>query len=321
MSHPQRHDFDGALHHVTNRAVGQRPLFEGTRDLRFFLSLVAHAIHRRWCELHAYALLTTHFHLLLRTGERPLAQSMAWIEGQYARWFNVGRRRDGPLVRGRYHSRLVDHPHYLENVVPYIEHNPVSAGLVDRAAGYEWCSAHARARRRPPPWLARDPEIEALAATGAVGADARFILEQEQTTPRTPRDRSAIRDLLDAAEPSVRRWLERRAAVADGSRLDAAVAAPAAIRRSLEAERNLPWLDERSLTALLAARREVLAFCLLEACALTLDAVATHLDLTRSTAQRAAARHRQRIAEDEPCRNWTAALVARAIRETFSPSR
>lgn len=321
MSHPRRHDFDGALHHVNNRALGQRPLFEGTRDLRLFLSLVARAGHRGWCDLLAYALLTTHFHLLLRTRGRPLPQTMAWIEGLYARWFNLGRRRDGPLVRGRYYSRRVDHPQYLATVVPYIEHNPVSAGLVDRASDYEWCSAHARARRRRPLWLARDPEIEALAASGAIGADARWVFEQEIAAPRSRNDRSATRDLLDAAEPNVRRWLERRAALADGSRPDAALAAPAAIRRSLDAQPTLPWLDDRSITARLMARRDVLAFCLVEAGALTLDAVATHLELTRSTAQRAAARHRRRLAEDEHCRNWTAALVARAIRETFAPTR
>jgi hypothetical protein len=246
---------------------------------------------------------------------------MAWIEGQYARWFNVGRRRDGPLVCGRYYSRLVDQPQYLANVVPYIEHNPVSAGLVRSAVDYEWCSARARSRRRWPRWLGRDAEIESLAAAGAVGVDARWVLEQELTAPRIRHDRTAARDLLEAAAPKVKRWLEQRAAIADGSRIDVAVAAPAAIRRSLEACPDLAWLAERGITAQIAARQQVLAFCLHEACALTLDAVATHIDMPRATVQRAVARHRRRLAEDEGCRQWTAALVAQAIRETFATHR
>jgi len=95
-----RGDRPGAWHHVMNRGLARRPAFENRADIRFFLSLLARKVRQGQLELHAYAILTTHFHLLVRSPRGELSDAMMWIEAQYVRRFNRRRERDGSLSAG-----------------------------------------------------------------------------------------------------------------------------------------------------------------------------------------------------------------------------
>ena len=106
-----------------------------------FLKQIAKASERGDLEVHAFALLTTHYHMLVRSPVGRLAHAMQRVQTEYSRWFNRGRKRDGPLVRGRYAAKQVDSLTYRRAVVRYIDRNPVSAGLATRAADYPHGSA------------------------------------------------------------------------------------------------------------------------------------------------------------------------------------
>src|SRR5688572_12930314 len=62
MARAPRMDRPGAWHHVANRGLARRTLFESKADIRFFLSRVARVVRRGELEIHAYSILTTHFH-------------------------------------------------------------------------------------------------------------------------------------------------------------------------------------------------------------------------------------------------------------------
>ena len=51
-------------------------------------------------EVHAYSVLTTHYHLLVRSPSGQMAVAMQRVGNRYVRWFNRRARRDGPLFRG-----------------------------------------------------------------------------------------------------------------------------------------------------------------------------------------------------------------------------
>ena len=85
--------------------------------------------------------MTTHYHLLVRSPLGKVGVAMQRVQTEYSRAFNRGRKRDGPLVRGRYASKEVDSHSYRCAVVSYIDRNPVSAGLVPRAVDYPHGSA------------------------------------------------------------------------------------------------------------------------------------------------------------------------------------
>src|SRR6187399_975870 len=150
-----RGDHPGAWHHVTNRGLAHRPAFEGRSDVRCFLALLARKVHEGQIEVHCFSILTTHFHLLLRSPLGELSAAMMWIENQYVKKFNRLRGRDGSLFRSRFRSRIVDSDEYWFNVIRYIDANPVDAQLCRRAAEYEFGSARMYCGQRSAPWLSR----------------------------------------------------------------------------------------------------------------------------------------------------------------------
>lgn len=73
-----RQDEPGRWHHVFNRAIARRTLFERREDYRFFLANLARAVHRREIEIHAYCLMGTHYHLLVRSPHAKLLERTAY---------------------------------------------------------------------------------------------------------------------------------------------------------------------------------------------------------------------------------------------------
>jgi hypothetical protein len=126
-----------------NRGIARRTVFETRGDVRGFLALLARAVRARRSEGRAYAILATHFHLLLRSLDGEVSETLRWVPGPFVRRVNRSRRRDGPHFRGRFRSIAVEsasHPHTL---VRSIDQNSVEACLVARAEDDEDGSAHA----------------------------------------------------------------------------------------------------------------------------------------------------------------------------------
>ena len=157
MPRRPRVDRPGRLHHVMNRGIARRTVFESPSDKRVFLALLARAVRERRIELHAFALLSTHFHLLVRSLDGNLSETLRRVQNVYVRWFNRTRRRDGPLFRGRFRSVPVDSPGHVRTLVRYIDDNAVEAGLAPAAAAYDFGRAvHYVAGLPRPRWLHRD---------------------------------------------------------------------------------------------------------------------------------------------------------------------
>ena len=57
MARRSRQDQPGSWHHVINRGLAKRPLFEGRRDARFFLSRIANEVRRGRLEVHTWSVL------------------------------------------------------------------------------------------------------------------------------------------------------------------------------------------------------------------------------------------------------------------------
>ncbi len=91
---PIRDDEPGAWWLITNRGLAKRPVFETSRDVERFLALLGKAVARGEIEVHAYTIMTTHFHLLVRSLRGTISEAMRRITNDYVRWFNRSRRRD-----------------------------------------------------------------------------------------------------------------------------------------------------------------------------------------------------------------------------------
>lgn len=251
MSRRPRNDAPDVWHHVMNRGIARRTVFETEADARRFLALLAAEVRHGLLEVHAFCLLPTHFHLLLRSVTGDLSSAMRRIQNGYSRWFNRSRRRDGPLFRGRFRSRDVDTLDYRRNVVTYIHDNAVDAGLVTDPTAYGWSSALHLARFRRPRWLATDWIDDELARRGSgesaaerlaaafpsrIEPDFRAWVERQlhQRLPEEMEDES----LRHAGSPRVVRWMFRKADLADGTRPFRPVSATGVVERIVAAERK-----------------------------------------------------------------------------------
>lgn len=140
MARPLRIEYPGAFYHVTSRGNEQKDVFKSQKDREKFLDYLASATQRYGAVLHAYCLMSNHYHLLLETPDGNLSQIMRHINGAYTTYFNVKRKRAGHLFQGRYKAILVEFDEYAMELTRYIHLNPVRAGMVARPEDYIWSS-------------------------------------------------------------------------------------------------------------------------------------------------------------------------------------
>ncbi|HYW02960.1 MAG TPA: transposase [Gammaproteobacteria bacterium] len=161
MSRPLRIEHAGAWYHVMNHGLRNITVFPAPEDGSRFLGLLAEAVRTFGVECHAYCLMPSGYHLLLRTPRGDLSRVMRQVNGVYTQWFNRAHAGDGPVFRGRYRAVLVDPDAYLLQVSRYIHRMPAEAGLVGRPEAYRWSSYRCYVgARRAPPWL----EVDAIRA-------------------------------------------------------------------------------------------------------------------------------------------------------------
>jgi REP element-mobilizing transposase RayT len=226
--------------------MSHRPAFESRSDVRTFLALLAWKVHEGQIEVHAYSILTTHFHLLLRSPRGELSDAMMWIENRYVKRFNRLRGRDGSLFKSRFRSRIVDDEEYWFNVIRYIDANPVDAGLCSTAAEYPYGSAMLYCGAQRPRWLETAivedtvrrlsrcsdcrPEDYARLFGVALDSDERWVLERRiESGAANVHGAERSNELLRAAPAHVLEWLRTRARLADGGTLGLVLASPAQV--------------------------------------------------------------------------------------------
>jgi len=155
------------------RAVDGESLFVVHAEAVSFLRILGEIVDRYRLELHAFCLMTTHYHLLVLDVEASASEAMRDLNGRYARWVNRRRGRRGALFDGRFRETpVLDDSHFL-SCVRYLALNPVDAGLCERAADWRWSSHRSHAGLiSPPTYLRTDTVIGMLGSTHAY---VRFV--------------------------------------------------------------------------------------------------------------------------------------------------
>lgn len=154
MSRPLRIEYPGAWYHVMNRGMNRIPIFNKPDDYGLFLDTLDESCRLFNVKISAYCLLPNNYHLFLHTPEGNLSRFMRHLNGVYTQRFNRGRKRDGPLFRGRFKSILIQEDAYALQVVKYIHKSPVANKLVEKLSQYKW-SSHASYLKpeKSPKWL------------------------------------------------------------------------------------------------------------------------------------------------------------------------
>jgi len=114
-------------------------------DRRDFLNRTGKAAEKTGTVIYAWALMSNHAHLLLRSGSAGLPAFMRKVLTGYSVSFNKRHHRTGHLFQNRYKSILCEEEPYFVKLVSYIHLNPLRAGLVtslEELERYAW-SGHA----------------------------------------------------------------------------------------------------------------------------------------------------------------------------------
>jgi len=130
MRYNGRVDEPGSFHHVICRAVDGRAIFSRKSDQADFTERMRTLVEEGCFRLHAWVLMSNHFHLLLERTDESVSRSMQRLLGGYAMRFNKTRNRQGHLFQSRFRSILVDKDSYFMELVRYIHLNPLRAGIV-----------------------------------------------------------------------------------------------------------------------------------------------------------------------------------------------
>lgn len=131
----------GYPHHIVQRGNNRQPIFAGEADYRTILSMFEESAREDGVAIHAYVLMSNHFHLLATPETvEAIPQMMQSVGRRYVRYFNQRQGRTGTLWEGRYKSTLIQTDRYLLACMAYIDLNPVRAGLAADPADYPWSS-------------------------------------------------------------------------------------------------------------------------------------------------------------------------------------
>jgi len=160
MARKRRVEYPGAIYHVMNRGDRQEPIFKDEEDRERFLATLTEACGKTGWQVHAYCLMSNHFHLVVETPQANLVAGMKWLLGVYTFRFNRRHKLFGHLFSGRYKSLIVDGSGngYLKTVCDYVHLNPVRAKLIaddQPLESYRWSSypQYLQSPARRPAWL------------------------------------------------------------------------------------------------------------------------------------------------------------------------
>lgn len=144
MARKLRMESEAGVYHVINRGNYRAAIFRSEKTKASFLNCLDEACHRTGWLVHAWCIMSNHYHLAISTPQANLVDGMRWLQGTFANRFNRFRREHGHLFQGRYKSLIVDPREGLGPLCHYIHLNPVRAGLcrISDLARYRWTSLH-----------------------------------------------------------------------------------------------------------------------------------------------------------------------------------
>jgi putative transposase len=156
----------GLTFHVTQRGNNKCATFRDDCDYETFLWSLRFAIRRYTLQVHAYALMTNHFHLMVTPDSVAcLSRAMQSLGRRYVRYFNQRHVRTGTLWEGRFRAALITDERYWLTCMRYVELNPVRAGLTERPENYRWCSYRSHAYGAVDPLISTHVLYDGLAVT------------------------------------------------------------------------------------------------------------------------------------------------------------
>src|SRR5690554_3673765 len=102
MARKIRIEYEGAYYHVINRGNYREWIFDSAGARKSFLACLEQCCAAQGWRVHAWCLMSNHYHLLIETPEANLVAGMRWLQSTFANRFNRFRKENGHVFQGRY---------------------------------------------------------------------------------------------------------------------------------------------------------------------------------------------------------------------------
>jgi len=249
----------GTTYLVTRRCAQRQFLLRPSRVTgEVFLYLLALAARRYGVKVHAYCVMSNHYHLVVTDPDAQLPLFHQFLDGLAARALNalLGRREAfwGPDT---YSAVELLGPHAVVDKAAYTLANPVAAGLVRSAPRWPglWSSpddvgAEARSVKRPSHFFDSEgglPESVTLKLTVPPGFPTAEAFREQLATALAVREAEAVKKVgtfLGAARVLAQKTTTRAMSAEPLGQLNPRVAARGEDRRSAALERLVAFLAD-----------------------------------------------------------------------------
>jgi putative transposase len=142
MARKHRYHSSNGAYHVYNRAELGLPILGTDNAKQIFLDITIEVTKIFNWQLHAFAIMSNHFHLVVTTPHGNLSEGMHRLQSCFANKHKIYRNSPGHVFQSRYRSH-----HYPPGLkaaakVDYVHLNPVRAGIVtlEQLKSYPWTS-------------------------------------------------------------------------------------------------------------------------------------------------------------------------------------
>ncbi len=129
----------GEYYHLYNRGNNRERIFFAPENYVFFL--------RQWrrylsatCDVVAYCLMPTHYHILVHLKDEDLSHCMQLFAISYTKSVNKSYQRVGVVFQGAFQAKHIERNEYLVHLSRYLHLNPVLAGVVKQAEEWKFSS-------------------------------------------------------------------------------------------------------------------------------------------------------------------------------------
>jgi putative transposase len=190
---------DGLVYHAMNRGNNRDRVFFDDGDFRAWLRALSQTQLRYPFDLFGYALMSNHFHLLLRPqAGQSISRILQSLTVAHTWRYHRRHRSVGHVWQGRFKSPVIQDDEHLLTVLRYVEADPLRAGMVTDLKDYPWTSYAAHGLGQAAALLSETPAWSRLGATEPARQASwqRWVHE-----PLTERELGALRRSVTSERP------------------------------------------------------------------------------------------------------------------------
>jgi len=194
MPRKQRIEFPGAVYHVISRGNYRKELFLNQGSGEAFEQCLFEVVERCGWKLHAYVIMSNHYHLAVETPDPNLVVGMKWLQSTFAARFNRFRGERGHVFQGRYKAILIGDERPFLGLVDYIHLNPVRARIcpLPELKDYTLSSYPKYFRRKVRSGLCREDFLSVLGEPNSLAGMRRYAKHLELLEEGDPKQRDAL---------------------------------------------------------------------------------------------------------------------------------